>query len=260
MSLFTFIIKRAVPIPKLLNYNSYAFVGAHPDDIEVGCGSTVARLTSMGKRVCFIIATDGGYGTLDPSLDKETLIKIRQEEAVKAAALLGVDDVRFLGFPDGGEYDMRRLKDKIAIELAKFKPDIIFTIDNHVKSEIHPDHIMTGRATEIAMLYSSFPLMMRDLGIEETAIPKGIAYYYTDKPNSYVKFNKQMLNMRFEALATHQSQFLCDEEMKKNFNLLKIVIRLMAKRYGIRRLYKYADAYRVLSIMHTHCLADASEF
>jgi len=255
-----FILKKVIPIPKIMKYDSYAFIGAHPDDIEVGCGPTVAKLTSMGKRVCFIVCTDGKYGSTDPDMKSDELVRIRQDEAVKAAAVLGVNDVRFLGFPDGGEYDMRRLKDKIAIELAKFKPDIIFAIDNHVKSEIHPDHIMAGRATEIAMLTCAFPLMMKDLGVNEVASPKGIAYYYTDRPNSYVKVNKEMMNKRVEALEAHKSQFLCDEETIKNFNLMKLYFKIMGIRFGMRRFHKYADAYRVLSSLHTHCAPDASDF
>lgn len=260
MGLFKFIIKRVVPIPKITKYDSFAFVGAHPDDIEVGCGPTVARLTAMGKRVCFIVATDGRYGTQDKNLDKNELIATRQQEAINAAKVLGVNDVRFLGFPDGGDYDVKKLKDKIAIELALFKPDIIFTIDNHVKAELHPDHIQTGQATETAMLYCYFPLMMRDLGVEETAKPKGIAYYYTDKPNSYVKVKSEHMKLRVKALNEHKSQFLCDDEMIKNYGLLCTLFKILGVRFGFRRLTRYADAYRVLSVLHTHCVPDASEF
>lgn len=259
MGIFTFVMKKAVPVPKLLNYDSYAFVGPHPDDIEVACAPTVAKLTSMGKKVCFIIATDGQYGTQDENLPKDELVAIRQKEAIASAKLLGVDDVRFLGFPDGGSYSVEALRDKIAIELAKFKPDIIFACDNHVKSELHPDHIKTGRATEIAMLYCAFPLMMKDLGVNETATPKGIAYYYTDKPNTYVNVSKYM-HLKNKALEEHKSQFLCDEQMINDFKLLQLFFKLQAVRYGMRRFCRYADAYRVLNTLHTHCVPDASKF
>lgn len=260
MSLFTFIMKLAIPIPKILNHQSYAFIGAHPDDIEVGCGPTVAKLSAMGKRICFIIATDGRYGTFDSTLDRDELIKTRQEEAIQAAAVLGVNDIRFLGFPDGGDYNVKELKNKIAIELADFKPDMIFTIDNHIKSELHPDHIQTGQATETALLTCQFPLMMRDLGSNEVAKPKGIAYYYTDKPNRYVRLNGKLLKKRVEALEQHKSQFLPDEETAKLFRLLQFYFKLTAVRFGIRRLTRYADGYRVLSVLHTHCAPDASKF
>ncbi len=62
------ILKKAVPIPKLTNFDRFLFVGPHPDDIEVSCGGTVARLTSLGKTVTFAIVTDGSVGSIDNSL------------------------------------------------------------------------------------------------------------------------------------------------------------------------------------------------
>jgi LmbE family N-acetylglucosaminyl deacetylase len=253
-------MKKVVPIPKLLEHDSYAFIGAHPDDIEVGCGPTVARLVEMGKRICFIVATDGRYGMYDPEMTVEKTVELRKKEAVKAAEVLGVKDVRFLGFPDGGGYDVNELKDKIAIELADFEPDLIFTIDNHVKSETHPDHINCGRASEIAMLTCTLPLMMRELGVNKTAKPKGIVYYYTDKPNSYIKIKKRHLLKRIEALEAHHSQFIAGGEMSENFHLLKLLFKVMAIRYGLKSFRVYADAYRALSVMHLHCAPDASDF
>lgn len=259
MGLFKSILKRVVPIPKLLEYHSYAFVGPHPDDIEVGCGATVAKLAKMGKRICFIIATNGQYGSNDINVNKSELVELRKKEAIASARVLGVDDVRFLDFPDGGVYDIDDLKNKIAIELAKFKPDIIFTPDNHMKAEFHPDHLKTGRATEMAMLYCVFPLMMKDLGLNETASPKGIAYYYTDKPNTYINVTKTF-NDKVASIREHKSQFLGDEEKEKEFKMLCLYFKIMGIRYGLRRFCRYADGYRVLSSMHTHCAPDACDF
>lgn len=259
MGLLTFIVKKVVPIPRILDCESFAFVGAHPDDIEVGCGSTVAKLTEMGKKVCFIVATDGRYGSMDIDVKKDDLIKLRQAEAINAAQILGVNDVRFLNFPDGGDYETRDLADKIAIELAQFKPDMVFAIDNHVKSEIHPDHLKAGRATEIALLKCAFPLMMKDLNINEVAQPKGIAYYYTDKPNSYVYISKY-IDKKFQSLKAHKSQFDADDTTREMYKYIKLGLKANAIRYGIRKLHRYADAYRVLSISHLHCLPDASKF
>lgn len=259
MGLIKFILKKALPVPKFKDCKSFAFVGPHPDDIEVGCGATVAEFVHQGKRVCFIVATDGRYGSLDINTDKEELVKTRKAEAIAAAKRLGVEDVRFLGFPDGGGYDLMELKDKIAVELAKFKPDIVFVPDNHLKSEVHPDHINTGRAGEIALLTSALPLMMKDLGVSEAALPKGIAYYYTDKPNTFVNVSKTF-NDKIEALKLHKSQFLYDAEAEKTFKFLVLYFKITAVRYGLRRLCKYADGYRVLATMHLHCAPEASDF
>lgn len=252
------ILKKAIPVPKLLEQNSFAFIGPHPDDIEVGCGATVAKLARMGKRICFIIATDGQYGSDNINTSKKQLIETRKQEAIASAKVLGVEDVRFLGFPDGGNYDINDMRNKIAIELSDFKPDIIFTPDNHMKAEIHPDHINAGRATEMAMLYCHFPLMMKDLGTDQTATPKGIAYYYSDRPNTYINVSKTY-EKKIQALEQHKSQFLDGENKLEEFKMLKLYFKIMAIRYGLKKFCKYADGYRVLSSLHTHCAPDASD-
>ncbi|HHU43010.1 MAG: PIG-L deacetylase family protein [Bacillota bacterium] len=257
MGLYKTILKKIVPIPKILEQDSFAFIGPHPDDIEVGCGATVAKLAKMGKRICFIVATDGRYGSSDPNVDIDKLIKTRQEEALASAKILGVEDVRFLGYSDCGDYTVEELSKKIAIELAKFKPDLIFTPDNHLRSETHPDHIKTGRASEIAMLRCAFPLMMKDLGIDEVAQPKGIAYYYTDKPNTYINVSKTYED-RISALKAHKSQFLSNEKLEQEFKMMQLYFKFTAIRHGLKRFYKYADAYRVLSVIHTHCAPEGS--
>ena len=62
MSILKLIIKNAAPLPRLEDMNTVLFVGPHPDDIEIGAGATAAKLASMGKKVCFLICTDGRYG------------------------------------------------------------------------------------------------------------------------------------------------------------------------------------------------------
>ena len=51
MSITKLALRFAVPLPKLLDFQRYLFIGPHPDDIEIGAGATAARLRSMGKEV-----------------------------------------------------------------------------------------------------------------------------------------------------------------------------------------------------------------
>ena len=90
------ILLKAVPVPKIQDFERYLFVGPHPDDIEVACGATVAKLVSLGKKVTFIVCTDGRIGALDESLTSEQIVEIRRQEELESAKLLGVDDVVFL--------------------------------------------------------------------------------------------------------------------------------------------------------------------
>ncbi len=255
MSLFTFLIKRVLPIPKIEKQERYVFVGPHPDDIEVACAPTVAKLSAMGKEICFIIVTDGRCGTDDINLAGDKLVNIRKQESIEAAKILGVTDVRFLGFPDAGAYDVEKVADKIAVEFADFKPDLIFACDNHTKSECHPDHIKVGRATEIAMFYSK-PKMI-SLGTESIAQPKGIAYYYAYKPNTYINVSKYF-SFKKKTLEAHKSQFEA-EGHEDDIKMMLVYFKILAIRYGIRKCCRYADSYRVLSSLYLHCAPDASD-
>lgn len=111
------------------------FIGSHPDDIEFGCGGTVAKLVADGHECIFIVATNGDQGSVKYSQDE--LAEIRKDEALAAAKHLGVNQVEFLNLPDG--LTGYELKDKIRlIELIrKYKPFSIFT---HSKYDHHPDH------------------------------------------------------------------------------------------------------------------------
>jgi len=76
-------------------------IGAHPDDVEFGCGATLAKWARAGCELHHLVLTDGSKGTWDGADDTEALIALRREEQVAAARLLGGGDVRFLGFVDG---------------------------------------------------------------------------------------------------------------------------------------------------------------
>ena len=147
MSLTGTILKFAAPLPKIESFQNYLFVGPHPDDIEIGAGATIAALHEMGKHISFVICTDGRYG-LDYAPEgttPEELIELRRQESIASAKVLGVTDVTFLGFSDGGFYDINNLRTALAKVIGEKKPDIIFAPDPSVTSECHPDHLNAGR-------------------------------------------------------------------------------------------------------------------
>ena len=77
-------------------------IGAHPDDVEFGCGATLARWAESGCLVHLLICTDGSKGTWNPDADIDGLIRRRSIEAQSAARALGVTgEVVNLGYVDG---------------------------------------------------------------------------------------------------------------------------------------------------------------
>jgi LmbE family N-acetylglucosaminyl deacetylase len=76
-------------------------VVAHPDDVDFGCAGTMATWTDAGLEVSYCIVTDGDAGGFDPAVPRHEIGGIRQDEQRAAAKAVGVEDVTFLGYPDG---------------------------------------------------------------------------------------------------------------------------------------------------------------
>ena len=121
MSITKAVLRFAAPLPKIERFERFLFLGPHPDDIEIGAGATAAKLAAAGKQVTFLICTDGRYG-LDYAPEgttPEALIAIRQRESMASAKKLGVTDVRFLPFEDGGFYDEDELLRAVAAVIGE---------------------------------------------------------------------------------------------------------------------------------------------
>jgi LmbE family N-acetylglucosaminyl deacetylase len=124
-------------------------VVAHPDDLEYGVAGAIARWTDQGKRVVYCLVTSGEAG-IDTMRPEETRA-LREAEERRAAALVGVDTVDFLGFPDGIlEYGVP-LRRAIAKAVRRYQPDVVITSnfqDTYGGVWLNQaDHIAVGRAT-----------------------------------------------------------------------------------------------------------------
>ena len=256
MSITSLVLKMAAPVPRLLEYERFLFIGPHPDDVEIGAGATVAKLTAMVKKVTFLICIDGRFG-LDFAPEgtaPDELARIRREESIGAAKILGVDDVRFLGFSDGGLYEFNNLYTAMAKAIGEIKPEVIFAPDPVVASECHTDHLNVGEAARRLAFFAPFKEIMEAYGAETASI-EAIAYYMTAKPNRYMKVSGFM-NRQLEAILTHKSQFHGDSEA---FKVVRTYLKLRAFDFGIRSFSGKAEGFRVLGRTHMHCLPEAAK-
>lgn len=249
------ILKCAVPLPKLTDLDDFLFVGPHPDDIEVSCGSTVAKLVQMGKKVTFLIVTNGCVGSIDESITSEQLVEIRKKESISSARLLGVTDVKFLPYNDGDDYDKNAVLKSIVENILEVKPQVVLCPDFTVASECHPDHLNVGKITTDAVFYATWDKLSERLGLQGSVKNITIAYYYTDKPNSYVKVNKNQVRMHMDALRCHKSQFT-DNDIK----MFQTYFTVREVCFGLRKLRGRSQGFRVLGPTHQHCLPEASKF
>jgi len=121
---------------------------AHPDDLEYGAASAVARWTTQGKHVNYLLVTSGEAGI--DALPPEQAGPLREAEERRGARVVGVETVDFLGYPDGVvEYSLALRRD-ISRYLRRYRPDILVTINHHLTWPGHglnmADHRWVGQA------------------------------------------------------------------------------------------------------------------
>ena len=104
-------------------------ITAHPDDAEFGAAGTVALWTREGKKVVYVVCTNGDKGTSDRSLTPEELIGIRQKEQRAACKTLGVEEVVFLGYGDQSLEDTPEFRKALVEQIRKYRPHTVISLD-----------------------------------------------------------------------------------------------------------------------------------
>jgi len=195
-------------------------VGAHPDDIELGAGGTIARHVEEGDIVQFIILT---YG--EQSARKE----IRKREALESAKTLNVPSVNFAGIPDTMVTEGIETILKIERLVKSFQPDRVYT---HGTKDTHQDHRNTALATFSAT----------------RAVPEVFSF---ESPDTFPSFNPQYyvritdtLSRKIKALQKFHSQ-----RNKKYLEAEAIKGLAQFRGYQVGRYHlkvEYAEAFEVI--------------
>jgi Uncharacterized proteins, LmbE homologs len=188
-------------------------IAAHPDDIEFGAGGSLARWADEGAAITLCLVTDGSAGSNDPNVDTVELAKTRQEEQRAAAAVLGISDVRFLGYRDGtlqASIELRRELTRLIRELKPQRvlcqdPTTVFVEDGYIN---HPDHRAAGEAA----IYAVFP-SAETRPIFPELLAEGYEPHHVDElylmmnmaPNHYVDITSS-IDRKIQALLCHRSQ------------------------------------------------------
>lgn len=163
--------------------------GAHPDDLELGAGGTLARLAEEGAKVVMLVVCSPNH------------LNSRKDEAAKAAKILGASEFRVLfdqkeqRVEDIKNYELVGLMDKL---IRDYDPALVIS---HAKSNFHRDHVLVHDATVQAQRLHFFDFL---------------AYYPTSchpvttpfHPQVYVDITKQ-IDRKMEAIHQHTTQFTC---------------------------------------------------
>jgi LmbE family N-acetylglucosaminyl deacetylase len=141
-------------------------VVAHPDDMEYGAASAVARWTGQGKRIAYVLASDGEGGI--QSMPPEEAGPIRRDEQLASCAAVGVTEVEFLGLPDGSIVEGLELRAMLAAAIRRHRPEVVLSINHRDSwggpSWNHADHRAVGRSLLDAVRDAANPWMFRDHG------------------------------------------------------------------------------------------------
>ncbi len=183
-------------------------VTPHPDDAEYGVAGTVVRWTRERKDIIYVVCTNGDKGTSDNNMKPEELARIREQEQLAAAKLLGVREVIFLRYPDQTLEDTPEFRKEIVRLIRMYKPETVVTADPYRRYIWHRDHRITGRVTLDAIFpyardVHSYPDLLEQ-GLQPHKV-KEVLLWGSEEPN-YRSNITDTFDIKFAALRCHKSQ------------------------------------------------------
>jgi LmbE family N-acetylglucosaminyl deacetylase len=226
----------------------------HPDDAEFSLGGTMARWTSEGKEVVLCVVTDGSAGSNDPGVERDWLIRTRAEEQRKASALLGVEEVIFLGYEDGYVEDSHELRRDIVREIRRHRPDVVVGPDPTTfyfaqRYVNHPDHRKVGEAFLAAVNpgATTVPLYREDL-YDQGFEPHQVTYCLlsmTSDPDHFVDIT-DFIERKIEGVLAHDSQMRNMDAAETVGDRIKEFGATVAERFELD--FKHAEAFKLFRL------------
>ena len=182
-------------MPDRINYDIMA-IGAHPDDIEFGCGGILAKMAATGKKVLLVDLTKGEKGTNGTA-------EIREQEGYAAAKTIGAERI-FLDFKDCEVYDTYEGRLKLVEVIRTYRPTLILA--PLWKGEMnHPDHLATGLMARYAFRYARLAKILPHLPTHQ---PQGILHYLypTIETVDFIMDISEFVETWKKMMACHASQ------------------------------------------------------
>jgi N,N'-diacetylchitobiose non-reducing end deacetylase len=198
-------IREVLGLPDLLSVNKIVAVQPHPDDNEVAAGGTLATLSARGCEITYVTVTDGRAGAFGGVADPAHLSATRQAEARAAGDVIGAKDYISFGFPDGGQYEVDDVVEKLVDVFRAVRPDLVMTVDPWMPYEAHPDHLKTGTAVARASLFANNAVLHPIKSDAVAEIPQ-VAFYASSYPNTFVDVTASW-EQKLTAILAHKSQF-----------------------------------------------------
>jgi len=200
-------------------------IGAHPDDLEFGCGGTILRYREDGCTVIGLTLSNGESGACKGAC------KNRITEAKNGAKILKLNQLFIMNFKDTQfKKDADKIKQTIEQMITRFQPDIILT---HSPDDLHSDHHTVYEATKEAARGPQTVLLYENPNTPSTFTPD----YFVDISGTLIE--------KIDALKKHKTQSGKDYAAPK-------VVKSMAKFRGTQARIKYAEGFKVLKFIKNH--------
>lgn len=178
--------------------------GAHPDDVELGCAGTLLKAHAQGHRTAVVDLTRGEMASRGTAEE-------RDDEANRAAELMGLSARRNLNLGDGRLMDTQALRDRVAAEIRRFKPALIFC---PYPGDRHPDHDAAAKLVHAAAFYARMknrPILDEATGEPlESHSPRMVLVYpmhELERPTLIVDIT-DVHEQKMAIVQTYRSQFL----------------------------------------------------
>jgi LmbE family N-acetylglucosaminyl deacetylase len=225
-------------------------LGAHPDDIELQAGGTLAAWAGRGIHVELACFTAGEKGSADPAADPAALAAVRREEAQAAAAALGAAGVHFLGAVDGELEVTMTLRQVVARLVRTVRPDVVLGHDPWRRWLLHPDHRAAGLLTVDGVVAAREPLYKVPTGtpLQGSPDPSGeglaahrphtVLLFGTDTPDELVEVTAT-IDTKLAALRAHASQLPDHADLERR-------VRTWNAAIGAEVGLAYAEAFHTL--------------
>ena len=218
-------------------------IGAHPDDVEFGCGATLAKWAEAGCTVHHLVLTDGSKGTWDPAADQVRLVATRQREQREAAnRLAGANsgEVVFLGQIDGELQHGLALRGEVARVIRMLRPQVVLAHDPWKRYRLHPDHREAGLLACDGVVAARDPHFFKEHGLASHR-PDTLFLFEADEPD-HVEDVSGFVHVKLRALEAHESQFESTMGANDASQLASFRERTTSRLAGLGAPYGFASA------------------
>jgi LmbE family N-acetylglucosaminyl deacetylase len=207
-------------------------IGAHPDDVEFGCGGTLAKWAAAGCVVHHLICTDGSKGSWDASTDTAELVALRQQEQRAAAKALGATGEQvFLGHVDGELESGLPERSEVAYWIRTLTPTVVLGHDPWKRYRLHPDHRNAGFLAVEGIVAARDPHFYPGHGLPHHR-PDALLLFEADEPD-HVEDVDGFVDAKLAALYAHTSQLRSTMEIDERADEATISAQRAAFEHGV---------------------------